>query len=115
MRKSIATIVLVLLVLAGRIAAQESSPADENAIRGHVDEFVAAWNKGDAKAIAQLATEDIEEVSPDGRHTKGRAAYEKGLANWFASRQGTPRLSVATVFVRFLKPQMLPSQAGPGR
>ena len=52
MRKSIATIVLVLLGLAGRISAQGSSPADENAVRGHVDEWVAAWNKSDAKAIA---------------------------------------------------------------
>jgi len=54
MRKSIATIVLVLLALAGQISAQESSPADEKAVRSNVDEWVAARNKGDAKAIAQL-------------------------------------------------------------
>jgi uncharacterized protein (TIGR02246 family) len=106
MRKSIATIVMVLLALAGQISAQESSPEDEKTVRGHVDEWVAASNKGDANAIAQLVTEDFEEVSPDGTHTKGRAAYEKGLASWFARRQGTPRLSVTTVFVRFLKPDV---------
>jgi ketosteroid isomerase-like protein len=39
-------------------------------------------------------------------HTKGRAAYEKGLASMFARRQGTPSLSVTTVFVRFLKPDV---------
>jgi uncharacterized protein (TIGR02246 family) len=106
MGKSIATIVMVLFALAGQISAQGSSPADEKAVRSNVDEWVAAHNKGDAKAIAQLVTEDIEEVEPDGRHTKGRAAYEKGLASWFASRQGTPSLSVTTVFVRFLKPDV---------
>jgi uncharacterized protein (TIGR02246 family) len=106
MWKLITTIMIVLLVLAGRISAQESSPADENAVRGNLDQWVAAYNKGDANAIAQLVTEDIEEVEPDGRHTKGRAAYEKGLASWFASRQGTPTLSVTTVFVRFLKPDV---------
>jgi uncharacterized protein (TIGR02246 family) len=106
MRTSIATMVVVLLALAGQMAAQESSPADENAVRGQVDAWVAASNKGDANAIAQLVTEDFEEVSPDGTHTKGRAAYEKGLASWFARRQGTPRLSVTTVFVRFLQPDV---------
>jgi uncharacterized protein (TIGR02246 family) len=106
MGTSIATIVLVLLALAGQIAAQESSPADEKAVRSNVDEWVAARNKGDAKAAAQLVTEDIEEVSPDGRHTKGRAAYEDSLTRWFASEQGTPRLSVTTVFVKFLKPDV---------
>src|SRR5712691_10537896 len=104
MRAVIATIVLVLLALAGQITAQERSPADENAVRGNVDQWVAAWNKGDAQAIAQLGTEDWEQVSPDGTHTKGRAAYEKGLASDFA--KGTPRLSVTTVFVRFLKPDV---------
>ena len=106
MRKSIATIGLVLLALAGRIAAQGSAPADENAVRGHVDAWIAAWNKGDAQAIAQLVTEDWEDVSPDGTHTKGRAAFEQSLASMFARRQGTLRGSGTTVFVRFLTPDI---------
>jgi hypothetical protein len=43
-RKSIATTVLVLLALAGQISAQESSPTDEKAISGHLDEWIAAYN-----------------------------------------------------------------------
>jgi uncharacterized protein (TIGR02246 family) len=106
MWKSITIIMIVLLALAGRISAQGSSPADEQAVRSNVDQYVAAWHKGDAKAIAQLMTEDWEDVSPDGTHTKGRAAAEKAMASEFASRQGTPSLSVTTVFVRFLKPDV---------
>jgi uncharacterized protein (TIGR02246 family) len=106
MRTVIATIVLVVLALAGRMAAQERSPADETAVRGNIDAWVAAYNKGDAPAMAQLVTEDIEEVEIDGTHTKGRAAYEQGLASMLARRQGTPSLSVTTVFVRFLKPDV---------
>jgi uncharacterized protein (TIGR02246 family) len=104
MWKSITTIMMVLLALAGRISAQGSSPTDEQAVRSSVDEWVAAYNKGDANAIAQLVTEDYEDVSLGGTHTKGRAAYEKGLASEFA--KGAPRLSVTTVFVKFLKPDV---------
>ena len=104
MRTVIVTIVLVVLALAGRIAAQERSPADETAVRGNIDAWVAAYNKGDAQALAQLVTEDYEDVSLGGTHTKGRAAYEKGLASEFA--KGAPRLSVTTVFVKFLKPDV---------
>ncbi len=106
MWKSITIIMIVLLALAGRSAAQGSSPTDEQAVRSNADAWVAAWNKGDANAIAQLVTEDYEDVSPSGTHTKGRAAYEKGLASEIARRQGTPSLSVTTVFVRFLKPDV---------
>ena len=51
-------------------------------------------------------TEDWEDGLPDGTHTKGRDAFEKSLASMFASWQGTPRASVTTVFVRFLKPDV---------
>jgi uncharacterized protein (TIGR02246 family) len=124
MWKSITTIMMVLLALAGRSAAQGSAPTDEQAVRSNADAWVAAWNKGDANAIAQLVTDDYEVVSPSGTHFKGRAAYEKGLASQIARRQGTPSLSVTTVFVRFLKPDVAVASgtwtttggaAGPGK
>jgi len=106
MWKSITIIMIVLLALAGQSAAQGSAPTDEQAVRSNADAWVAAWNKGDVNAIAQLVTEDYEDISPDGTHIKGRAAYEQGLASEIARRQGTPSLSVTTVFVRFLKPDV---------
>jgi ketosteroid isomerase-like protein len=72
MWKSITTIIMVLLALAGRSEAQGSSPTDEQAVRSNVDAWMAAWNNGDANAIAQLVTEDYEVVLPDGTHIKGR-------------------------------------------
>ena len=132
MWKLITTIMMVLLALAGRSEAQGSSHTDEEAVRINADAWMAAWNNGDAHAIAQLVTEDYEVVWPDGTHNeeprsklrgirsnrsnnrselrgiipikiKGRGAYEKGLASNFARRQATPTLSAMTVFVRFLK------------
>jgi len=124
MWRSITTIIMVLLALAGRSEAQGSSHTDEEAVRSNADAWMAAWNNGDAHAIAQLVTEDYEVVWPDGTHIKGREAYEKGLASNFARRQATPTLSATTVFVRFLKPDVAVASgtwtrsggaAGPGK
>jgi uncharacterized protein (TIGR02246 family) len=124
MWKSITTIIMVLLALAGRSEAQASSPTDEQAVRSNVDAWIAAWNNGDANAIAQLVTEDYEVVLPDGTHIKGRRAYEKVLASNVARREATPSRSVTTVFVRFLKPDVAVASgtwtrsggvAGPGK
>jgi uncharacterized protein (TIGR02246 family) len=124
MWKSITTIIMVFLALAGRSQAQESSPTDEQAVRGNVDAWMAAWNNGDATVIAQLVAEDYEIVLPDGTHIRGREAYEKVLASNVARRQGTASRSVTTVFVRFLKPDVAVASgtwtrsggvAGPGK
>lgn len=123
MWRSITTI-MVLLALAGRSEAQGSSPTDEQAVRSNANAWMAAWNNGDAHAIAQLVTEDYEVVWPDGTHIKGLGAYETAVASNFARRQATPTMSMTTVFVRFLKPDVAVASgtwtrsggaAGPGK
>jgi uncharacterized protein (TIGR02246 family) len=44
------------------------------------DEFVQAWAKGDAKAIAAMHTEDAIRIPGDGQVLAGRAAIEKAFA-----------------------------------
>ncbi len=46
---------------------------------------MAAFNKGDAKAIAALWTEDGEYIDDTGRSFVGRDAIEKGYAEFFAA------------------------------
>jgi len=106
MWKSITAIIMVFLALAGRSQAQGDSPTDEQAIRNNVDAWMAAWNNGDAKLIAQLVTEDYEVVLPDGTAIRGREAYEKVLASNISRRQAIARRRVTTVFVKFLKPDV---------
>jgi uncharacterized protein (TIGR02246 family) len=66
---------------------QESSP-ELAALRAASEAFVAAFNKGDAKAIAALWTEDGEYLDDRGRHFAGREAIEQGYAEFFADNPG---------------------------
>ena len=43
------------------------------------DDFSAAWNKGDAAAIATLHTEDALRLNGDGTVANGRAAIQQGM------------------------------------
>lgn len=61
---------------------QESSP-ELAAIRAGSKAFVAAFNKGDAKAIAALWTEDGEYIDDRGHRFAGREAIEKAYAEFF--------------------------------
>jgi uncharacterized protein (TIGR02246 family) len=62
----------------------ESSP-ELAAIRAGSEQFVAAFNKGDAKAIAALWTEDGEYVDDSGRRFAGRTEIEKVYTDFFAA------------------------------
>lgn len=64
---------------------QGSHTADEKAIRSSLEEFVAAFNKGDAKGIAALWTPDCEYVDETGRIFRGREVIEKEYAAFFAA------------------------------
>ncbi len=96
-------LVLVLLLMSvGAVGgyAQESGtsqPVDKpatsskelDAVREQSKAFVEAFNKADAKAIAQLWTTDGEYIDDSGNRFVGRDAIEKAYAAFFASSPGT--------------------------
>jgi uncharacterized protein (TIGR02246 family) len=67
---------------------QSAQAADEKAIRASAEEFVAAFNKGDAKQIGAFWTPDCEYIDETGRIFKGRDAIEKEYAAFFAANPG---------------------------
>lgn len=70
-------------------AAGEAQPASaEAAIRQSSQAFAAAFNKGDAKAVAACWTEDGDFTDETGRTFKGRDAIEKEYAGFFAANKG---------------------------
>jgi uncharacterized protein (TIGR02246 family) len=73
---------------AGSVQVQSAQAADEKAIRASAEEFVTAFNKGDAKQIGALWTPDCEYVDETGRIFKGRDAIEKEYAAFFAANPG---------------------------
>src|SRR5262245_23711127 len=77
-----------------------SENADHEAIRKGAREFEAAFNKGDAKAIAALWTENGEYREPDGATLLGRAAIEKAYTEFFKANTGA-KVEVLVKSVRF--------------
>jgi uncharacterized protein (TIGR02246 family) len=59
-----------------------------------VDDFVQAWNKGDAKGVAALHTTDAIRLNTDGTVAAGRAEIEKGMATAFAGPMKGARLTI---------------------
>src|SRR5215813_4299583 len=51
-------------------------------------EFIAAFEKGDAKAVAAFWTENADYVDQTGREFKGRAAIQKMYEKLFAGKKG---------------------------
>lgn len=80
--------------------APTERPADQDAVRKALDGFVAAFQKGDAKALAANWTTEGEYVSDDGTTLRGRAALEKGYAEFF-TKSPDHKLEVEVEKVRF--------------
>jgi uncharacterized protein (TIGR02246 family) len=105
---------LVLLGLVGGfvpaqlIAAPPKSaaaPAQTDAIRASADDFTAAFNKGDAKAVAALWTPDGSETDEQGTTFKGRQAIEAEYAKLFKAHPDA-RIQIAVHSVEFPAPSV---------
>src|SRR5688572_30448986 len=80
--------------------APEDRPADRAGVQKALDAFVAAFGKGDAKAVGAQFTADGEYISDDGTTYRGRAALEKDYAEFFA-KNPTNALEVDVDSIRF--------------
>jgi uncharacterized protein (TIGR02246 family) len=65
----------------------------EAVIRKLGEEYVKAYNAGDAKAVAAFWTADGEYTDPDGETVRGRAAIEKDFAEFFKAH---PKATIET-------------------
>lgn len=97
---------LLVTVLLGLTACTASpsagTAADEQAIRDGGTKWSAAWNKGDAKAMAAMITEDYESIDASGIHTQGRPTFERTMAAQFAGRPAGMTMTITTGFVKRL-------------
>jgi uncharacterized protein (TIGR02246 family) len=78
---------------------------DEKAIRKSQDGYVAAFNAGDAKALAAFWTTDGEFTDVEGKTFKGREAIAKEFASFFAESKGM-KLEIHTDSLRFITPDV---------
>ncbi|MFL5237730.1 MAG: SgcJ/EcaC family oxidoreductase [Chthoniobacterales bacterium] len=87
-------------------AAAADNAADEAAIRKLETQQEEAWNRHDAKAYADLFTNDGDCVNIVGWWWKGRAEIEKKLTDAYAFVFAQSVLKIADVDVRFLNPDL---------
>jgi len=86
-------------------ASKPASGADEKAIRATADDFVKAFNAGDAKAIGALCAPDAEYIDESGESFQGRAAIEKEYAEAFKQHLGAI-MTVNIESIRFPAPDI---------
>jgi uncharacterized protein (TIGR02246 family) len=90
----------------GAVAGQDAAPAptpEQTAIAAVDRAYEAAFEKGDAKAIADLFTEDAEFTTDNGRTVSGRAAIQELSRTAFLANKGA-KLAIETGAVRLLAP-----------
>jgi uncharacterized protein (TIGR02246 family) len=93
---------IALLVGAATVLAQTQA-SDDKDIRSIGAQVQDAWNKRDAKMLADLWLTDGDYVSSTGRTATGRAEVEKAFATqWNGVYKGT-KLTHTLTSVRFLR------------
>ncbi len=76
-------------VTAARPSIYENTPSLEfKAAEDRAHLYMAAYNKGDAKALAGFYAENVDYVDQDGVEVKGREAVQKLLAENFQANPG---------------------------
>src|SRR5262245_37183050 len=88
-------------------ADEPKARAEEEPGKGkRAQEFIDAFNKGDAKAVSGFWTPDGDYVDQDGRTIKGRAAIEKLYEKVFAERKGA-KLTIIVGSRRQVSPEVV--------
>ncbi|MGP0069454.1 MAG: YybH family protein [Isosphaeraceae bacterium] len=86
-------------------ATGQGQSDDEKGILAIDDAFVAAYNRGETKALAARFTEDAEVAEADGDRYQGRDAIERRFAETFAANPGV-KIAIEIGSIRFLNPDL---------
>jgi uncharacterized protein (TIGR02246 family) len=91
---------------ADQASSQNSAQSpDFKAAEDAAQRYVAAYNKGDAKTLADFFSEDVDYIDQDGAETKGREAIQKLLAENFQANPGV-KLDLTVDEVKQLTPDV---------
>jgi uncharacterized protein (TIGR02246 family) len=74
------TLVAALVLFSSSVVMAAPKQSDEDAVKARVAEFVALFNKGDAKGMTAFFTDDATLVNPAGMKGTGSAEIEKLIA-----------------------------------
>lgn len=93
---------------AAAAVAEPAGPAaaDVREVEGVARRFADAWNVHDARALAALFAERADFVNVIGLHWHGREEIERAHAEIHATRMKTSHLTVLSLAVRTLRPDV---------
>jgi uncharacterized protein (TIGR02246 family) len=105
MRRIVAILSLSVCVAATVIAAQPKATRDAAGVKAAAAAYVAAYNRGDAKAVAAFWCEKGQWINPAGEKVEGRAAIEREMKSLFAQAKGM-HLEIVESTVRLISPDV---------
>ncbi|MCL4203924.1 MAG: SgcJ/EcaC family oxidoreductase [Pirellulaceae bacterium] len=107
MKRLILTAAIAALGIASAVGAEANRQTeDEAALRKAVESYVAAFNQGDAKALAAMWSPDAVYTNPlSGLQVVGREAIEAQFAAIFDAAKGI-KLEATTEAVQFVSPNV---------
>jgi uncharacterized protein (TIGR02246 family) len=94
-----------LFALPAQAADSDDNAADAAAMKKNAEAFTAAFDKGDAKAVAAFWTPNGDYVDETGRHMKGREEIEKAFTEFFSENKGL-KVQIHSESLRFVTPEV---------
>jgi len=101
----VSTMCLAILLPAA-VIGQSGQQSDTQAINGVMDAFVYAWNHHDAKAFANVFSEDADFTNWRGISASGRSKIEEFHAPTFATIFKNSHQTFTDVKIRFIRPDV---------
>ncbi len=98
-------IAITIVLLAGVIAAAQSTP-DDGAIRKILDDEIATWNQGDTDGYSKHFATDGTFTNVMGMFFTGRQAFRDRHEIIFKGPFGGTKLQLQVVSLRFLTPDV---------
>ncbi len=100
-KRTLITCLALAQLFVGQAWAQSNTETAAQEIERTVQRYIAAFNQGDAKALAEFWTATGEYVGSDGERFEGRDAIEKQYATFFAANSGA-QLHIKTDSIRLV-------------
>jgi uncharacterized protein (TIGR02246 family) len=102
----VALMALMVLVLQPCSGAVAVAGDDEAAIRARNQSEIAAWNAGDAKAMAMLYDADATWIDTSRAASRGRDAITTLFVGWFAGEFKGTTLALTEEGIQLVKPDV---------
>jgi uncharacterized protein (TIGR02246 family) len=88
------------------VLSTSARAADDQAIKDRINDFTAAWNKDDAKAMAAVFTDDGSLINPFAVEAHGRDEIEKVFAKEHATIFKSSTYTVSDVKIQWITPDV---------